>query len=597
MCRLVEVLPGTDTSSYGNRDAGNCDGSSASGENNGDRRGARRGQTRGGEALKANTPQWQDPASHTTHSVGSPRTLNAGDEETAYPGGEDGVKDLGLTRPISIPTAAKKWNFADRVPLARITSILWTLPAAELKAKGFRWPDSVTELQFDQGSVNNVSGALSVETIEGSSFAKCSTSTFEYVDVPLPPGLKCLRLGKRWNIQLHAVRELASLEIISFPPQFDQPLSAGGVAFPRGLREMELGSAFNQPLIGVKWPPLLEKISFSRYFDQPMEGVKFPTELREIHFGKCFNREIGGVVWPKGLEVLVFGEKFNQELVSPCAEDGAPLGRTYPLPDRLKNLDLGYRFNWALNKSELPDGLEVLRLGQMFGYVSSVRWPSNLRQLHLECEVGLCRLADGRIVEHHFPIALPPILESLKVQNYFDFPLTKFAIPPTLKVLDLGDGFNHPLGGVDGDVPLLPDGLEELRLAGCFNRTIENIHLPVDLKRLVMDKSCQFNHSLTGVLWPPGLEELKLGRHFNQPMEGTTFPATLRDLSFGKFFTHSLQAVILPDGLTHLSLCFEYPVCHLQTLDWPLSLRSVCLGTSRFSRDKLAWWITCRQQD
>lgn len=566
-----------------NSDVNECRGTLAYGGTNSDSLEGRRVQTRG-EEQQANTAVKQNSASQTTASV-----------ECST--GESGSDNPVLPGPTPVPKAATGLHVASRVPLAWVTSISWTLPATELTTPGFRWLDGVSDLQFGDCSVDNVLDVASVETVEVFTVAECSVSPLEMGGVPLPPGLKSPHLGKGWNMQLHSARELASLQTFFFQPHFNTLLSGDGVALPWSVREIELGSAFNQPLVGVEWPLLLEKIAFSCCFDQSLEGVQFPTKLREIYFGDCFAREIAGVVWPKGLQVLMFGRDFNQLLVSPGAEEGAPLGRTHLLPAGLHNLELGERFNRPLSGSELPDGLEVLRLGCMFDYVSSVLWPSRLKRLHLNFLCGTDRLDGEDVVGHPLAIVLPPRLESLVVGKFFNSPLTTFAFPSTLKVLDLGYLFNYPIGGQDGDAPLLPDGLEELRLSVRFNRSFDDTRLPVGLKRRIMPKQCVFNQSLAGVVWPPGLEELNLGGRFNQPMEGTIFPETLRELSFCRSFICPLQSVDLPHGLTRLSFSGDFAAGHALQLHWPRSLRNLHINSSRLScQEDLTRWLAVRQQ-
>ena len=130
--------------------------------------------------------------------------------------------------------------------------------------------------------------------------------------------------------------------------------------------------------------------------------------------------------------------------------------------------------------------------------------------------------------------------------------------------------------------PLLPDGLEELRLRRNFNLSIENIRLPVGLKRLMITFQSKFDQGLTGVMWPPGLKELDLRGSFNQPMERIPVPETLRELSLGQAFTYSLQGVAVPDGLERLPFCMNYPSSHIFAMDWPRCLRRLHVASSRF---------------
>lgn len=249
----------------------------------------------------------------------------------------------------------------------------------------------------------------------------------------------------------------------------------------------------------------LRKLRFSCRFNQPLTGVRFPEGLREMVFGERFDRGIDRAVWLTGLDILELGRDFSKPLVSPGPERGAPLGHKYPLPAGLKNLTLGQEFNRPLSGSELPDGLQALRLGRFSKFRSSVRWPSGLNRLCLDSRMPGYRRFGGGLVGRPLPVELPPKLKSLIFGGLFNLPLTTVAFLSTLKVLDLGYAFDHLIGGEDGGVPLLPDGLEELRLGWSFNRSIAKIPLPVGLKRLIIPCSSKFDQSLAGVMWPLAL--------------------------------------------------------------------------------------------
>lgn len=492
----------------------------------------------------------------------TPRTLWCRAESTSTCG--DGVGKGGTRIPRDTGSASKGAAMgghraeplddrliSSRVPLARVIIIVCMLPAAKLATGGFRWLDGVKEIHFhdcvenidntyldDPFSEDDSSDDSASEVLEVVSFQECFDGPLDSGCVPLPPGLKIIHFGVNWNVELHGTRGgfPDSLESICFPRHFNQPLTGGGVGLPQGLREILLGRDFNQSLIGVDWP--------------------------------------------KGLETLQFGKRFDQALAAPGANGGGLLGPSHALPGGLKNLYLGHAFDRSLSGCELPNGLEELVIGDSFDFTAEpVRWPSGLKRLY----IGSQSLYAHDLALVALPMELPPKLELLCLVDYFDSPLPMVAWPLTLKVLDLGNAFDHPIGET-GNVPLLPDGLVELRLGSSFNHSIENIRLPEGLKRLTfVHDSSTFDHGLAGVMWPPGLEALTLGNAFNQPMEGTTFPETLRELSFGEAFSFSLQGVTLPDGLACLTFAWTYRASLLVGLDWPRSLRSLCLGGARAS--------------
>lgn len=498
-----------------------------------------------------------------------------------------------------------------RVPLARVEGVIWALTAKELIALGFCWPDGVKELQFWGKFDDPLERIPFPETLEVLSFGYRFNRSLEPGCVRWPPKLKRLTLGAKWNRQLRGAGESwpASLEVLCFGSCFDQPLTGKGIGLPQGLLEVSLGGTFNQPLVGVDWPPPLRKLTLSDNFNQSLDGVKFPKGLREITLRGVFNKDIGGVLWPEGLRILRFGAQFNRPLFSPddfYVADGeggsAPVGARNPLPAGLKELYVGDAFSQPISRAELPDGLEVLVIGKSFEYAASAAWPSELLRLHLLCRWGGSRgdavevgeaFGDGGVggARNRPRTELPGKLEFLEVGDHFNSSLTTVAWPPTLKVLLLGASFNRPIGRREGGAALLPDGLVELRLSKQFDRALENVRLPLGLKRLVMNESCRFDHALDNVSWPPGLEELKLGNWFNRPLEGCVFPETLRVLELGWCFEYPLQGVALPDGLRHLSVSAHYSKSHIRRLHWPRSLKTLYMGSLRFSsREALAKW-------
>lgn len=72
-------------------------------------------------------------------------------------------------------------------------------------------------------------------------------------------------------------------------------------------------------------------------------------------------------------------------------------------------------------------------------------------------------------------MTLAPTPEMFDFGRLSSLSLLTLALPSTLEALNLGRRIDHPVGRGDRDAPLLPDGLEELRLGGSLNRSIENI--------------------------------------------------------------------------------------------------------------------------
>ena len=146
---------------------------------------------------------------------------------------------------------------------------------------------------------------------------------------------------------------------------FNMPLDR--VTFPAGLREIFLGSKFNQPITGVAWPERLELLSMPG-FNQPILDVRWPSGLKTLEFVKPYHFE-----HRQSLEPIPSGRQngsFNQ-----------PLGKF--LPTSLETLWLSDAFDQPLHGVTWPSKLAVLGLGTEISpeSVDGVAWPPSLRKV------------------------------------------------------------------------------------------------------------------------------------------------------------------------------------------------------------------------
>lgn len=146
---------------------------------------------------------------------------------------------------------------------------------------------------------------------------------------------------------------------------FNQPLD--GVTFPAGLRELFLGSDFNQRIDRVAWPEGLELLSMPG-FNKPIQDVQWPSGLKTLEFSMPnqfeYRQSLDGILWE------MQQEGFNQ-----------PLGAS--LPASLETLLLSDNFNQSLRDVAWPSGLAVLGLGIGVSKesIEGVEWPPSLRKL------------------------------------------------------------------------------------------------------------------------------------------------------------------------------------------------------------------------
>lgn len=88
-----------------------------------------------------------------------------------------------------------------------------------------------------------------------------------------------------------------------------------GVEWPPGLRVLEFGTSFNQPLDGVSWPPTLRELHFSGLdFNRPVDVSPLPRDLEVLTFGDGFDQQLDEVEWPKGLKTLELSGFYGRPL-------------------------------------------------------------------------------------------------------------------------------------------------------------------------------------------------------------------------------------------------------------------------------------------
>lgn len=364
---------------------------------------------------------------HQSEQATSNARRRSREEALGTLGGVGSTGDVPLSSchaKISKRPSTKSTEFVKRqriVPV-KVVGMRCELPIKALRASWFRWPEGVKHLTFWPIFNQSIRGVTLPKSLESLSFGYHFNRSLTNGQIEWPEGLKCLKLGTKWNQPLHDARETwpLSLESLTFGADFDQKLSGIGVSLPWGLRELSLGYAFNQPLAGVEWPPGLEKLTLSESFNQPLEEMSWPVALRELRFGGKFNQALAHADFPISLEMLEFGHAFRHYLQAPNE------GHTF-LPQRLKNLVLGTQSYQSLGRTTLPAGLREFFCSGMCRFSSGMQWPSGLVSItgaHFFC---------GETVR------LPSQLESLVTCNDFRQPLNNFVFPSTLRRLTLGN--------------------------------------------------------------------------------------------------------------------------------------------------------------
>lgn len=420
---------------------------------------------------------------------------------------------------------------------------------------------------------------------------------------------------------LHLIDAVESSELSWFPNvttlavccSFRGHLSAD--AFPAGLRKLDFGKYFNQPLSVGTLPETLEEIEFGNKFNQELLPRVLPSHLKKLVLGDGFDRQFDVDSLPATLSELKIGNGFNKTLSIQMGDRIKPI-----LPNHLRKLNIGGRFS-CLRCGELPAELEILSLKGVHG--SAITFgllpmglvhldlgficdgvkdpavlPTSLRSARFTLDqprslthlTNLVVLVLGfdhlvELSENIFPPtlntleltygikaihanALPMQLHSLRLRDSFD---GTCVLPPYLKEFAGGHGgcgrwlyYNLPEGlemfinrslcsSVEGPPPF-PNSLQKIRFESGLS-TYSLSFLPRGLKSLWISHG-YYDPILPGDL-PPALEELNLGDTFNQPIETNVLPDTLRSLGFGKRFQHVSSLQSLPPNLQHLQIPVE----------------------------------------
>jgi len=152
------------------------------------------------------------------------------------------------------------------------------------------------------------------------------------------------------------------------------------------------------------------------------------------------------------------------------------------LPDKLKALELGWKYNKLLPK--LPKGLETLSLSNNYNHPLD-NLPEGLKKLSLSNNYnhpldnlpkGLKQLKLGDDYKYSLD-NLPEGLEKLDLGIFYDFPLNN--LPKGLKKLSLSIDYNYEL-------PILPESLKLLVIKGNYD-----YDLPTDMPDLIIKEKTE----------------------------------------------------------------------------------------------------------
>jgi hypothetical protein len=120
-----------------------------------------------------------------------------------------------------------------------------------------------------------------------------------------------------------------------------------------------------------------------------------------------------------------------------------------------------------------------------------------------------------------------------------------------------------------------PPGLRRLRLGNAFNHPVSSLQLPDGLEELQFE--WMFNQSVNQLKLAEGLRRLRFRGMFNQAVDGLRLPSSLQELHFGLGFNQPVDALLLGPEMEELRFgdWFNRPV---ECLAIPASLRDLHFG-------------------
>eukprot|EP01112_Ceratiomyxa_fruticulosa_P022457 TRINITY_DN8216_c0_g1_i1.p1 TRINITY_DN8216_c0_g1~~TRINITY_DN8216_c0_g1_i1.p1 ORF type:complete len:571 (-),score=109.13 TRINITY_DN8216_c0_g1_i1:187-1899(-) len=320
---------------------------------------------------------------------------------------------------------------------------------------------------------------------------------------------------------------------IFFYPDYRTPLRH---YHPRTLQVKTLKQLFE---VNASFLNNLREIKFHDSFNSSF--VKLPDTVKQIVFGSRFNKKVDSTNLPRNLTHIHFDREFNQlvddlpkSLTHICFQGGDFNRDISSLPPNIIELTIHGCFNQPLTK--LPSSLIRIEFHGDF----------DQPLLHLPHSVLHLTLSEAF---HQKLTDLPPHLISLYLKEYC---LRIPSLPSTLQRLTFDNTLNKkPLpisklpsnllhliikGRFNDSLPDLPQTLERLTLSDHFDRPLND--LPPSLLRLELgSRFCQ-----TFTRFPPNLVHLKVAGKFDFDRHINILPPSLKILHFGpKFYTYIQQ--------------------------------------------------------
>ena len=455
----------------------------------------------------------------------------------------------------------------------------------------------------------------------------------------LPKGLTALQLPGPAQRCLAEVQLPTTLrELCLGPcPQPAYPMRHLEVHRLVNLETLVLGAP--DTLVGVEWPPSLTRLEISitpktrgqlviprsllvlclMMFSPPLHTLRLPSGLRTLRLSDAVfcadgHNSLAGLLFPPSLTELAVGMAREATLWTECC----PLPNSLrilrsstagaPMPPNLTRLDLSSvpadaQFPDSITQLDFHVGVQPLWPAS----VAAVHWPRSLTTLEFDSVPPLAG------------IQLPPALSYLRLgemraeRGFRSWmrvdptgpsqPIAALRLPETLRTLDIGGAFRHPLAGIK-----LPNALRSFRLhSDAFNQSLSDVHFPPQLQRMDLQISTATS-SIARLVFPPALTYLRIEQAQVGDLASLLLPAPLRVLRMqcgdvapnlaglrlpaaleefrlsNQKLDEPLDALKLPRSLLALHLCLPACTHSFADMTLPPRLRMLSLDAPPSSR-------------
>jgi hypothetical protein len=134
------------------------------------------------------------------------------------------------------------------------------------------------------------------------------------------------------------------------------------------------------------------------------------------------------------------------------------------------------------------------------------------------------------------------------------------------------------------DAHPIPETTNRITIHADFHKPLAGVHLPSQLISISFSNISTWNHPLVGMQWTrlEQLVQLDLSGAFNQSLDGVVWPPRLQTLTLGKSFRHPLRNLPTSEHFTELVLYSEHESIKDGMTALPPYIRVLCMARPDF---------------